>query len=193
MGQSAGRVHRRDLLPTDHHLGHCCHQQGNWNTERGERQRFVTMRTGCATAWPDSHCWFVNVFFLFLQRFLKTIRPLNSWRVNNASMSARAQEDLEPESVDTPYTVTLTDMDFNAMAWEIGSQAWRHRQNGQWRTDRYRIVVRRRIFFYVIWRSLALAARLRVLQGRVDLLHYLCYRVYFNCIFRNFFLYNCRK
>lgn len=38
-------------------------------------------------------------------------------------MSARAQEDLEPESVDTPYTVTLTDMDFNAMAWEIGSEA----------------------------------------------------------------------
>lgn len=189
MGQSAGRVHRRDLLPTDHHLGHCCHQQGNWNTERGERQHFVTMRSGCVTTRSDSHCWFVNVFFfLFLQRFLKTIRPLNSWRVNNASNSARVQEDLEPNSVDTPYTVNLTNMDFNAMAWEIGSQAWRHRESSDERTTQHNGSLQETEFFNVIQRSLALVARLCVLQGRVDLLHYLCYCVYFNCIFKNFFL-----
>lgn len=28
---------------------------------------------------------------------------------------------MEPERVETPFTVTLTDMDFTAMTWEVGS------------------------------------------------------------------------
>lgn len=62
-------------------------------------------------------------FLFFLQRFQKSIRPLNSWRVNNANIAAGAQEHMEAERVEAPFTVTLTDMDFTAMAWEQGSQA----------------------------------------------------------------------
>lgn len=52
-------------------------------------------------------------------RFQKAIRPLNSWRVNNLnSTSGRTEERVEPERVETPFTVTLTDMDFTAMTWE---------------------------------------------------------------------------
>lgn len=57
------------------------------------------------------------------ERFQKSIRPLNSWRVNNTNIAARAQESLEPERVEAPFTVTLTDMDFTAMTWEVGSEA----------------------------------------------------------------------
>ncbi|KAM6907808.1 sodium-dependent proline transporter [Xenentodon cancila] len=56
-------------------------------------------------------------------RFQKTIRPLNSWRVNNLNSAGRAEDHIEPERVETPFTVTLTDMDFTAMTWEMGSQA----------------------------------------------------------------------
>nr|XP_019941040.1 PREDICTED: sodium-dependent proline transporter-like [Paralichthys olivaceus] len=57
------------------------------------------------------------------ERFQKSIRPLNSWRVNNLNSTRTAQESVEPERVDAPFTVTLTDMDFTAMTWEEGSQA----------------------------------------------------------------------
>lgn len=63
------------------------------------------------------------VLFSFLQRFQKSIRPLNSWRVNNTNIATRAQESLEAERVEAPFTVTLTDMDFTAMTWELGSEA----------------------------------------------------------------------
>ena len=63
------------------------------------------------------------IFFFFAQRFQKSIRPLNSWRVNNANIATGAQQHMEPERVEAPFTVTLTDMDFTAMAWEQGSQA----------------------------------------------------------------------
>lgn len=35
----------------------------------------------------------------------------------------RVEERMEPERVEAPFTVTLTDMDFTAMNWEMGSQA----------------------------------------------------------------------
>ncbi|XP_060792228.1 sodium-dependent proline transporter [Neoarius graeffei] len=50
-------------------------------------------------------------------RFQKAIRPLNSWRDNNQSNGTQEQS-AEPERVEGPYTVNLTDMDFTAMAWE---------------------------------------------------------------------------
>ncbi|XP_040005647.1 sodium-dependent proline transporter isoform X2 [Xiphias gladius] len=55
-------------------------------------------------------------------RFQKAIRPLNSWRVNNLNSMGRVEERVEPERVEAPFTVTLTDMDFTAMMWEAGSQ-----------------------------------------------------------------------
>lgn len=55
------------------------------------------------------------------ERFKKAIRPLNSWRVNNVTSAARSQE--QSEQVEVPYTVTLTDTDFTAMTWEMGSNA----------------------------------------------------------------------
>lgn len=76
---------------------------------------------------PNLWCkHFLSCFFflLSLQRFKKSIRPLNSWRVNNATSSARMAAQMAPERVDAPFTVTLTDMDFNALTWEVGSQAW---------------------------------------------------------------------
>ncbi|XP_038150502.1 sodium-dependent proline transporter isoform X2 [Cyprinodon tularosa] len=57
------------------------------------------------------------------ERFKKSIRPLNSWRVNNSNRAAISEEQVEPEQVEAPYTVTLTDMDFTAMTWEMGSDA----------------------------------------------------------------------
>lgn len=69
-----------------------------------------------------------RVFLLLLQRFKKSIRPLNSWRVNNASGGGRPSPQMEPERVEAPFTVTLTDMDFNALTWEAGSQAWGERR-----------------------------------------------------------------
>lgn len=71
----------------------------------------------------DTSSFLPPVFFLLLQRFKKSIRPLNSWRVNNASSGARPGVQMEPERVEAPFTVTLTDMDFNALTWEAGSQA----------------------------------------------------------------------
>lgn len=58
-----------------------------------------------------------------MQRFQKSIKPLNSWRVNNLNNANRVVEPMEPERVDAPFSVTLTDMDFTAMNWEMGSQA----------------------------------------------------------------------
>nr|XP_061801701.1 sodium-dependent proline transporter [Nerophis lumbriciformis] len=52
------------------------------------------------------------------ERFFKSIRPLNSWRTNNSAGSAEAN--VNAERVDGPFTVTLTNMDFNAMTWEEG-------------------------------------------------------------------------
>ncbi|KAJ3589803.1 hypothetical protein NHX12_010644 [Muraenolepis orangiensis] len=57
------------------------------------------------------------------ERFQKSIQPLNSWRANNPNSSARSEEQLESERVETAFTVTLTDMDFTAMTWEAGSYA----------------------------------------------------------------------
>lgn len=37
--------------------------------------------------------------------------------------SGRVEERVEPERVEAPFTVTLTDMDFTAMTWEIGNDA----------------------------------------------------------------------
>ncbi|KAJ8275533.1 hypothetical protein COCON_G00072850 [Conger conger] len=54
-------------------------------------------------------------------RFKKAIRPLNSWRVNLNSESGCDQ--VEPERVEGPFTVNLTDMDFNAITWESCSNA----------------------------------------------------------------------
>ncbi|KAJ8342313.1 hypothetical protein SKAU_G00322410 [Synaphobranchus kaupii] len=54
-------------------------------------------------------------------RFKKAIRPLNSWRVNLNSQGVG--ERMEPERVEAPFTVNLTDMDFTAMTWENASQA----------------------------------------------------------------------
>ncbi|TSL04366.1 Sodium-dependent proline transporter [Bagarius yarrelli] len=51
------------------------------------------------------------------ERFQKAIRPLNSWRDNNQSNGNQAQR-AEPERVEGPYTVNLTNMDFTAMVWE---------------------------------------------------------------------------
>ncbi|KAJ0004395.1 hypothetical protein NQD34_010609 [Periophthalmus magnuspinnatus] len=56
-------------------------------------------------------------------RFQKSIRPLNSWRVNNLNSARQVEERVEPERVEAPFTVTLTDMDFTAMTWEEGSHA----------------------------------------------------------------------
>ena len=58
-----------------------------------------------------------------LQRFRKSIRPLNSWRVNTLNSTGRGEEHMDTERVEAPFTVTLTDMDFTAMTWELGSQA----------------------------------------------------------------------
>ncbi|KAF3841236.1 hypothetical protein F7725_007098 [Dissostichus mawsoni] len=58
----------------------------------------------------------------FKDRFQKSIRPLNSWRVNLNS-STRVEQHMEPERVEAPFTVTLTDMDFTAMTWDAGSEA----------------------------------------------------------------------
>ncbi|KAK0152668.1 Sodium-dependent proline transporter [Merluccius polli] len=58
-----------------------------------------------------------------VERFKKAIRPLNSWRANNLSSSNRTEEQVEPERVEGPFTVTLTDMDFTAMTWETASNA----------------------------------------------------------------------
>lgn len=57
------------------------------------------------------------------ERFQKAIRPLNSWRVNNLNSTGRTLEQVEPEQVEAPFTVTLTDLDFTAITWETGSQA----------------------------------------------------------------------
>lgn len=61
--------------------------------------------------------------FFFTQRFQKSIRPLNTWRSNNTNTTRLEVESMEPERVEGPFTVTLTDMDFTAMTWESGSQA----------------------------------------------------------------------
>ncbi|XP_062867216.1 sodium-dependent proline transporter [Trichomycterus rosablanca] len=55
-------------------------------------------------------------------RFQKAIRPLNSWRVNNTNNSRAQEQHAEPERIEAPSTVNLTELDFTAMAWE-GSEA----------------------------------------------------------------------
>nr|XP_020454347.1 sodium-dependent proline transporter-like isoform X3 [Monopterus albus] len=67
-------------------------------------------------------CWIFFTPFLLL-RFQKSIRPLNTWRVNNLNSTGRVGEHVEPERVEAPFTVTLTDMDFTAITWEAGSEA----------------------------------------------------------------------
>ncbi|XP_034034550.1 sodium-dependent proline transporter isoform X2 [Thalassophryne amazonica] len=57
------------------------------------------------------------------ERFQKSIRPLNSWRVNNMSSTGSGPQPVVAERVEVPFTVTLTDMDFTGMAWENGSEA----------------------------------------------------------------------
>ncbi|XP_073681275.1 sodium-dependent proline transporter [Garra rufa] len=55
-------------------------------------------------------------------RFQKSIRPLNSWRVNNINMTSQEQH-VEPQQVEGPFTVNLTEADFTAMNWEAISEA----------------------------------------------------------------------
>lgn len=71
---------------------------------------------------PNSFLYSLTIVSL-LQRFKKSIRPLNSWRVNNLNSTGRVEERVEPERVESPFTVTLTDLDFTSMRWEAGSQA----------------------------------------------------------------------
>ncbi|XP_077361646.1 sodium-dependent proline transporter [Festucalex cinctus] len=52
------------------------------------------------------------------ERFHKSIRPLNSWRTNTSA--GGVERSVDAERVAGPFTVTLTDMDFNAMTWEEG-------------------------------------------------------------------------
>ncbi|XP_077596716.1 sodium-dependent proline transporter [Stigmatopora nigra] len=52
------------------------------------------------------------------ERFCKSIRPLNSWRTNNGARGTEGN--VNAERVDGLFTVTLTNMDFNAMTWEDG-------------------------------------------------------------------------
>lgn len=79
------------------------------------------------------YCIYLGSLVLFcFQRFQKTIRPLNSWRVNNVNNSARMHEQMEPERIEAPFTVTLTDMDYNTLMWEVGSQAWWPGRTAQW-------------------------------------------------------------
>ncbi|TNN88686.1 Sodium-dependent proline transporter [Liparis tanakae] len=61
------------------------------------------------------------------ERFQKSIRPLNSWRVNNVNSNNRVEEQMEPGRVETPFDVTLTDMDFTAMNWDNATQASPHK------------------------------------------------------------------
>lgn len=56
------------------------------------------------------------------QRFKKSIRPLNSWRVNNINTATQEQH-VEPQTVEGPFTVNLTEADFTAMNWEAVSEA----------------------------------------------------------------------
>lgn len=113
-----------------------------------------------STAQTDCHCCTcLNMWrrvydcfsLLFLQRFQKSIRPLNSWRVNNLNSTGRVEERVEPERVEAPFTVTLTDMDFTAMTWEVGSQAW---QSGEQRRthgdEQTTLSGDRGIYYYVI-------------------------------------------
>lgn len=82
--------------------------------------------------WPVEEGLWPSPAFLS-QRFQKSIRPLNSWRVNNLNSNNRVEEQMEPGRVETPFTVTLTDMDFTAMNWENATQASQHK--GQWWTN----------------------------------------------------------
>lgn len=50
-------------------------------------------------------------------RFKKSIRPLNSWRVNNINSSSQEQH-VEPQTIEGPFTVNLTEADFTGMNWE---------------------------------------------------------------------------
>lgn len=119
-------------------------------------------------------CFFFFFFFFSLQRFKKSIRPLNSWRINNPNSSARMGAQMEPETVDAPFTVTLTDMDFNALTWEVGSQAWGRNKQPDERTTKTKRNMR--YSSQQGWWSDC------VLQGSVDFWFYL-YCVYFSCIF----------
>ncbi|XP_061608352.1 sodium-dependent proline transporter isoform X2 [Phyllopteryx taeniolatus] len=58
------------------------------------------------------------------ERFHKTIRPLNSWRTNNGA--GRVQGSMDTERLEGLFTVTLTEMDFNAMTWEEGCDGMRN-------------------------------------------------------------------
>ncbi|XP_023683509.2 sodium-dependent proline transporter isoform X1 [Paramormyrops kingsleyae] len=53
-------------------------------------------------------------------RYMKAIRPLNSWRVSN--LQGTSAERVEPDRVEAPFTVNLTESDFTAMAWENASE-----------------------------------------------------------------------
>ncbi|XP_052392878.1 sodium-dependent proline transporter [Carassius gibelio] len=55
-------------------------------------------------------------------RFQKSIRPLNSWRVNNTNTTSQDQH-VEPQRVEGPFTVNLTEADFTSMNWEAISEA----------------------------------------------------------------------
>ncbi len=65
---------------------------------------------------------FMLTYVYCVQRFQKSIRPLNSWRVNNINTTSQEQH-VEPQQVEGPYTVNLTEADFTAMNWEAISEA----------------------------------------------------------------------
>lgn len=64
----------------------------------------------------------ILTYVSYIQRFKKSIRPLNSWRVNNINTTSQEQH-VEPQRIDGPFTVNLTDADFTAMNWEAISEA----------------------------------------------------------------------
>lgn len=107
------------------------------------------------TAVPVRIC----LSLLFSQRFQKAIRPLNSWRVNNLNSAGRTEEHVEPERVEAPFTVTLTDMDFTAMTWEAWSQPSQRGERWWAHSDEQTMLLREGgIYHYVICPSLDLVA-----------------------------------
>lgn len=84
----------------------------------------VCMGTTCCMQIP---IWaFVAVWKesgTLLERFQKAIKPLNSWRVNNqnnlSSTISTVQQQAEPERIEGPCNVNLTELDFTAMAWDV--------------------------------------------------------------------------
>lgn len=131
------------------------------------------------------------MFFFFTQRFQKSIRPLNTWRSNNTNTTRLEVESMEPERVEGPFTVTLTDMDFTAMTWESGSQAWPY--------EKTRFFVSCDFFFFINYHdakgpgwALVDVSKDCVLQDSVDELLFIIYtKAYYYTVFLLLFFFVC--